>query len=67
MFPTLSKFAIKLICWISFASSIMKSIVMFPTLSKFAIKLICSISLGSKLRACSLLKSIEIFLQFSLK
>ena len=45
---------------VSFASSIIKNIVLFPVLSKFAVKLICWIGVGSASRACCLLKSIAI-------
>ena len=45
---------------VSFASSIIKNIVLFPVLSKFAVKLICWIAVGSASRACRLLKSIAI-------
>ena len=46
----------------SFASSIMKSIVVFPGLSIFPVKLICCIAFGSASSSCCLLKSIAIVL-----
>ena len=39
----------------SFASSIMKNVVIFLVPSKFAVKLFCWIALGSASRACYLL------------
>ena len=47
---------------VSFASSIIKNIVVSPALSKFAVKLICWIALGSASRTCYLLKSVAIIL-----
>ena len=47
---------------VSFASSIIKNIVVFPGLSKFAVKFICWIAFGSESKACYLLKSIAIIL-----
>ena len=51
---------------VSFASSIMKNIVVFVflSLSKFLVKLICCIAFGSASSACFLLKSIAINLLF---
>ena len=46
---------------VSFASSVIKNIVVFPALSKFALKLICWITVGSVSRTY-LLKSIAIIL-----
>ena len=48
---------------ISFASSIIKNIVVCPVLSGFAVKLICSIALGSASSACYLLNSMGLILQ----
>ena len=48
---------------ISFASSIMKNIVVCPVLSGFAAKLIGSIALGSASIACYLLNSMGLILQ----
>ena len=47
---------------VSFASSVIKHIVVFPTLSKFDAKLICYFALGPASRACCLLKSIATIL-----
>ena len=47
---------------ISFASSIMKNIIVFPAWSKFAVKFVCSIAFGSTSRACYLVKSTAIIL-----
>ena len=44
----------------SFASLIMKNIVVCSALFRFAVKLICCIALGSASGACCLLKSIAI-------
>ena len=47
---------------LSFASSIMKTIVVFPATSRFPVRLICCIAFGSASSACCLLKSIAIIL-----
>ena len=47
---------------VSFASSIMKNIIVFPSQSRFAVKLIYCIGFGSATSACCLLKSIAITL-----
>ena len=47
---------------VSFASSVMKNIVVFPALSRSAVKLICWFALGSASSACWLLKSIVLIL-----
>ena len=47
---------------VSFASSIIKSIVVFPYWSGFAANLICCIAFGSASSACYSLKSIAIIL-----
>ena len=44
----------------SFASSIMKNVVVSPGWSKFSVKLICCIAFRSASSACCLLKSIAI-------
>ena len=41
---------------VSFASLIMKNIVVFPSQSRFPVKLICCIAFQSVSRACCLLK-----------
>ena len=48
---------------VSFASSIVKNIVVVPSRSRFAVKLIRCIAFGSASRACCLLKSIVIILE----
>ena len=48
---------------ISFASSIMKNIVVCPVLSGFTVKLIGSIAFGSASIACYLLNSMGLILQ----
>ena len=47
---------------VSFASSIMKNIVLLPAQSRFQVKLICSIAFGSASSTCYLLKCIAIAL-----
>ena len=48
---------------VSFASSIIKDIVVFPAQSRFPVKLICCIAFGSASSAYCLLKSIAIILK----
>ena len=45
---------------VTFASSIMKNIVVYSGQSRFPVKLICCIAFGSTSNACCLLKSIAI-------
>ena len=47
---------------VSFASPVMKNIVVFSFQSKFPVKLICRIAFGSASSACCLLESIAIIL-----
>ena len=47
---------------VSFASSIMKNVILSPGQSRFAVKVICCIISGATSRACCLLKSIAIIL-----
>ena len=47
---------------VSFASSIMKNIIVFPTWSRFPVKRICCVAFGSASSICCVLKSIAMIL-----
>ena len=52
---------------VSFASSVMKNIIVFPPRPKFVVKLICCVAFGSASSTYCLLKSISIVMYYFLK